>query len=171
MLLLQKAPLREDETCFYISEMINGIDACHKLGFMHRDVKVPNPTTNQTKFQPDNFLISTSGHLKIADFGLATSGEWIYQESYRSSRRKDLLRRYHKSIISDGAEQSTQPTTEKTSQAPILFPGMDPKLKRMHADSVVGTYYYMAPEVLHGDSYNATADWSPHPSARPVFFI
>ena len=40
MLLLQKAPLREEETCFYISEMINGIDACHKLGFMHRDVKV-----------------------------------------------------------------------------------------------------------------------------------
>jgi len=31
----------------------------------------------------------------------------------------------------------------------------------MHADSVVGTYYYMAPEVLQGESYNATADWYP----------
>ena len=40
MLLLQKAPLRENETCFYLAEMINGIDGCHKLGFMHRDVKV-----------------------------------------------------------------------------------------------------------------------------------
>jgi serine/threonine protein kinase len=40
MLLLQKAPLREDETRFYLAEMINGIDACHKLGFIHRDVKV-----------------------------------------------------------------------------------------------------------------------------------
>ena len=40
MLLLQKAPLREDETCFYLAEMINGVDACHKLGFMHRDIKV-----------------------------------------------------------------------------------------------------------------------------------
>lgn len=40
MLLLQKAPLREDETRFYLAEMINSIDACHKLGFMHRDVKV-----------------------------------------------------------------------------------------------------------------------------------
>jgi protein-serine/threonine kinase len=39
-LLLQKAPLKEDETRFYLAEMINGIDACHKLGFMHRDVKV-----------------------------------------------------------------------------------------------------------------------------------
>jgi serine/threonine protein kinase len=40
MLLLQKAPLKENETRFYVAEMINGIDACHKLGFMHRDVKV-----------------------------------------------------------------------------------------------------------------------------------
>jgi serine/threonine protein kinase len=40
MFLLQKAPLNEGETRFYLAEMINGIDACHKLGFMHRDVKV-----------------------------------------------------------------------------------------------------------------------------------
>jgi protein-serine/threonine kinase len=39
-LLLQKAPLKEEETRFYLAEMINGIDACHKLGFMHRDIKV-----------------------------------------------------------------------------------------------------------------------------------
>jgi hypothetical protein len=29
----------------------------------------------------------------------------------------------------------------------------------MHAVSVVGTYYYMAPEVLRGEEYNASADW------------
>jgi serine/threonine protein kinase len=40
MLLLHKAPLRESDTRFYIAEIINGIDACHKLGFMHRDIKV-----------------------------------------------------------------------------------------------------------------------------------
>ena len=107
--------------------------------------------------------------MKIADFGLATSGEWIYQESYRSSRRKDLLRRYHKSIISDGAEHTLQPTNEKASQIPVIPTNNDPKLKRMHADSVVGTYYYMAPEVLHGDSYNATADWSPPPTPHLLF--
>lgn len=98
--------------------------------------------------------------MKIADFGLATSGEWIYQESYRSSRRKDLLRKYHKSIIEDGAEQTTKDATADPpfDHAPLLN---QDKLKRMHADSVVGTYYYMAPEVLQGGSYNATADWYP----------
>jgi hypothetical protein len=40
LLLLKKAPLSETDTCFYLAEMINAIDACHKLGFMHRDVKV-----------------------------------------------------------------------------------------------------------------------------------
>ena len=100
--------------------------------------------------------------MKIADFGLATSGEWIYQESYRSSRRKDLLRKYHKSIIEDGAQETTDATADPPSDhTPLLN---QDKLKRMHADSVVGTYYYMAPEVLQGGSYNATADWYISPS-------
>ena len=33
------------------------------------------------------------------------------------------------------------------------------KLKKMDAESMVGTYYYMAPEVVRGEKYNATADW------------
>jgi len=112
--------------------------------------------------QPDNFLVSASGHLKIADFGLATSGDLIYQESYRSSRRKDLLRKYHRSIISDGGEEQLPCPWKKTkvasTQPTTLFPDQREKWK-MHADSVVGTYYYMAPEVLQGESYNAAADW------------
>ena len=96
--------------------------------------------------------------MKIADFGLATSGDLIYQESYRSARRKDLLRKYHKSIIEDGVEESA---ADAPSHKKIPLDNLE-KLKKMHADSVVGTYYYMAPEVLQGESYNATADWH-HP--------
>jgi serine/threonine protein kinase len=55
MLLLQKAPLREDETRFYLAEMINGIDACHKLGFIHRDVKV-RYTANKSDFSLITFF-------------------------------------------------------------------------------------------------------------------
>lgn len=96
--------------------------------------------------------------MKIADFGLATSGDWIYQESYRSSRRKDLLRRYHKSLIEDGPEEINDGPGNNAPQLKQAIPNHE-KLKRMHANSVVGTYYYMAPEVLQGEKYDATADW------------
>jgi serine/threonine protein kinase len=100
--------------------------------------------------------VSGSGHLKIADFGLATSGEWIYQESYRSSRRQDLLRKYHQAIVDDGLERIN--AVEISNDEPKSK--LRDRLNKMNADSVVGTYYYMAPEVLRGESYNATADWS-----------
>ncbi len=42
---------------FYTAEVVLALDAIHSLGYIHRDVK------------PDNMLISTSGHVKLADFG------------------------------------------------------------------------------------------------------
>lgn len=42
---------------FYCAEVVLAVDAIHKMGFVHRDVK------------PDNMLIDRNGHLKLADFG------------------------------------------------------------------------------------------------------
>lgn len=43
----------------WMGMMLTGLDYCHRTGCIHRDLK------------PNNLLISPSGHLKIADFGLA----------------------------------------------------------------------------------------------------
>lgn len=45
---------------FYFAQLVNAIAWCHKRGVAHRDIK------------PENMLLSRSGDLKLADFGLAT---------------------------------------------------------------------------------------------------
>uniref|UniRef100_K1QTL3 non-specific serine/threonine protein kinase n=1 Tax=Magallana gigas TaxID=29159 RepID=K1QTL3_MAGGI len=42
---------------FYCAEVVLALDAIHSMGFVHRDVK------------PDNMLLDSKGHLKLADFG------------------------------------------------------------------------------------------------------
>jgi len=49
----------EEEARLYMAEMIISVDALHRLGYIHRDLK------------PDNFLIDDQGHLVLADFGLS----------------------------------------------------------------------------------------------------
>jgi serine/threonine protein kinase len=65
--------------------------------------------------------------------------------------------KYHQSILDDGSEK-TLPKHSSFFNGPRGILNRD-KLKRLHAESQVGTYYYMAPEVLRGEKYNATADW------------
>ena len=49
----------EEEARLYMAEMILSVNALHRLGYIHRDLK------------PDNFLIDDRGHLVLADFGLS----------------------------------------------------------------------------------------------------
>ncbi|XP_062821525.1 serine/threonine-protein kinase MRCK gamma isoform X2 [Anolis carolinensis] len=49
--------LPEEMACFYLAEMVLAIDSLHQLQYVHRDIK------------PDNILIDTNGHIRLADFG------------------------------------------------------------------------------------------------------
>ena len=50
----------EHQAAYLIKELIMVIKYCHELGVVHRDIK------------PDNVLRTSSGQLKLADFGLST---------------------------------------------------------------------------------------------------
>lgn len=62
-LLIRKGILNENETRFFMAEILLAIHNVHLAGFIHRDVK------------PDNILITKTGHIKLTDFGLSAKTE------------------------------------------------------------------------------------------------
>ncbi|KAG8078618.1 hypothetical protein GUJ93_ZPchr0007g4938 [Zizania palustris] len=55
--IVRKGRLPEDEARFYAAEIIDILEYLHSVGLIHRDVK------------PENLLLTSDGHIKIADFG------------------------------------------------------------------------------------------------------
>ncbi|KAM4038428.1 protein kinase C delta type-like [Anomaloglossus baeobatrachus] len=58
-LLMRKGCLDIPSARFYAAELVCGIQHLHSKGVIHRDLK------------PSNILVAATGHIKIADFGLA----------------------------------------------------------------------------------------------------
>ncbi|CAA6663827.1 unnamed protein product [Spirodela intermedia] len=55
--ITRKGRLSEDETRFYAAEVVDALEYIHGVGLIHRDIK------------PENLLLTSDGHIKIADFG------------------------------------------------------------------------------------------------------
>lgn len=55
--IVRKGRLPEDEARFYAAEIVDILEYLHSVGLIHRDVK------------PENLLLTSDGHIKIADFG------------------------------------------------------------------------------------------------------
>src|ERR1700712_1363943 len=130
--------------------MILCIEEAHKMKWIHRDVK------------PDNFLISSSGHLKISDFGLAFDGHWAHSQSYYNNQRYNLLEKLGIKITGDTQDVLEELEAKEHDNEEVHLkpkPKGDPEEiakregllnyrnrteRRKLARSVVGTSQYMA---------------------------
>ena len=122
-LLMRKDILTEEESRFYIGQLILAIETIHNLNYIHRDLK------------PDNILLDKDGHIKLTDFGLCKHAEIKSSSSSRSG--------------TDGKVTKTDQFSSNFNQLKsVLDKKLGYKRSRHLAFSTVGTPDYIAPEVF-----------------------
>lgn len=140
-MLIKYDVFSEDITRFYIAECVLAIEAIHKLGFIHRDIK------------PDNILIDKSGHIKLSDFGLSTG----LHKTHDSNYYKQLLERDR----TQGRPQNRQSMVDAIHLTISNRQQISTwrKSRRLMAYSTVGTPDYIAPEIFVHKGYGQECDW------------
>ena len=120
-LLQRESRLYEDESKLYLAEVVLAIEALHKYGIIHRDIK------------PQNIVIDNQGHVKITDYGLSEAG--LVKRKQDEQKNKALS----KFILKEMKKKDKQEIED--------------------SERIVGSPYYMAPEVLSGSGSTSMSDW------------
>lgn len=115
-MLAQVGMVPESSVRFYFSEVLCGLSYLHSEGIIHHDIK------------PSNMLITASGHLKLADFGL--SAALSHSTTARGTQpylAPEVLRRRHSLEVAaaDGqlptAVHLPQPVERRPSKEDVAF--------------------------------------------------
>ncbi|KAF8309594.1 kinase-like protein [Clavulina sp. PMI_390] len=146
-MLIKYDTFTEDVTRFYMAECVLAIEAVHKLGFIHRDIK------------PDNILIDKEGHIKLSDFGLSTG----FHKQHDSQ--------YYAKLLSGENVSSTPTTAQSVGRNSVMVNPIHMTIsskdqiatwkanRRKLAYSTVGTPDYIAPEIFLLQGYGKECDW------------
>ena len=133
--LIKRDIFDEDETRYYMVELVLAIESVHKLNYIHRDIK------------PDNILLDRDGHIKLSDFGLCK-----YYENENS-----LSRIFEKKLKSSSDKFSDLSTMKNSAERREMRKKHHRNRKKVY--SMVGTIDYIAPEVFSKKGYTELVDW------------
>ncbi|KIY71409.1 AGC/NDR protein kinase [Cylindrobasidium torrendii FP15055 ss-10] len=144
-MLIKYDTFSEDVTRFYMAECVLAIEAVHKMGFIHRDIK------------PDNILIDKEGHVKLSDFGLSTG----FHKQHDSNYYQRLL---DSATKNGGNPQAAQRNSVMVNSINLTMTSKEQIAtwkanRRKLAYSTVGTPDYIAPEIFMQKGYGYECDW------------
>ncbi|KAH8581799.1 kinase domain-containing [Cryptosporidium sp. chipmunk genotype I] len=169
--LIKYDKFSEEDTKFYMAQLVHAVDLVHQLGFVHRDVK------------PDNIVLDSEGHLKLLDFGLCKFSPLIegnengeYETTGSNLRCIDLNIKSNKDSNKPSETFLNEKNNENKSTNREFFQGSnlleekknyqnkDLNIPLKHLDrntihSTVGTPQYMAPEIFLRQGYTHLVDW------------
>ncbi|GAB4822162.1 hypothetical protein N2152v2_009208 [Parachlorella kessleri] len=131
-LLIKKEILPETMAKFYLAQTVIALEAIHRAGYIHRDIK------------PDNLLLDARGHMKLSDFGLCKPVDVATLPPFMAGQ--------------DPSAPGVLPSpSHARSQSEQLRHWQENRRKL--AFSTVGTPDYIAPEVLMKRGYGMECDW------------
>lgn len=170
--LIKYDKFSEEDTKFYMAQLVHAVDLVHQLGFVHRDVK------------PDNIVLDSEGHLKLLDFGLCKFSPMIEDKDKANGEYQTIkgnIRCANSNIESnkeiskvtdipfDTKNENEGKNQEFNGSSNLLKePGSDQNkdvnislkhLDRKTIHSTVGTPQYMAPEIFLRQGYTHLVDW------------
>ncbi|XP_025702410.1 serine/threonine-protein kinase D6PK isoform X1 [Arachis hypogaea] len=153
---------------FYVAEVLLALEYLHMLGVVYRDLK------------PENILVREDGHIMLTDFDLSLRCSVNPMLVKSSSPEEVDGTRKMSSPCSDASciqPFCLQPDWQVSCFTPILISG-GAKSRKTKADaqvgplpqlvvepisarsnSFVGTYEYLAPEIIKGEGHGSAVDW------------
>lgn len=108
----------ENKVWFLFREILQGLNYIHENGIIHRDMK------------PANVLIDANDHVKIVDFGFATT-------RVPSNHRLETHMTY----------SDAQSAANSQTDGGVVIESKLPSLGGVQSSRMVGTPIYMAPEI------------------------